>query len=1769
MSVVMGMISFMIFWLLGRPFKPAKQVAWEHEQRPSTWGDRVLNSISCGESMWLVPTYQWVRRSLIQHSRPWLRPTRRYSLPLQPVRRHLPHEKAPAELEKLSFEGVKPVAVNNGTSTSVKGNSANSYVNAHGYKHVDPADGGYSNVGEHYETVDSTDPADGGYSNVGELYETVDSTATFVPGATAQERPRYVGHDYQYMTAERYPFFRYARLVCQSFRYMPAKVFRVLAYHMKLLGWVKAHWQSEWIGALSQKHRGEQQGNFPAKIATKAALKTTWGYIPSVMVAVPEVGYGASRSRSHSSSSERRMGLWLQQGWDPDYDPLLEPPRRRAPPPPETPLTRRQRRREERQRRRRAQRPRSPSIPLEHLEGPPVSWEEFAEDDPRDRRSPDSRDFERDRPAGPMLEQDEQGRWILLLRWASPRGMLVHLRLTQQFPITPLQVEQMLRQQFPGLTEGLRIGVASWRTSGAQELLRPDRPFLDHPDPHRAPFVLVPERGYGAAEASNDLQEAFRLVRQHPQLALLSDAKSLRTMLAAQPRVASKVVRAVSNGERYDLVIAGFKRSGLAPLLHASVPRPGGKTSSGSMSGPRNETSRAPHTPQESVRDDSSKPPPNRWQRHIQVSAVRDGWQKVERTTRRDVTHKLIDEWSVRIVESLKLHQSGIMLVESYEEAKHLAIQLKDTAAPAALISRMRHDNLGAHVSVHRVGFHLSKQVPGREAVTIPVVGWLHQLSVLHKVGLQKAPQVYSQTSRGDTVVVRLMATSQWTPEATWQLLQKGKIHPLKEEAVKQLQSQAPGQVGALHDAFRLEMRGKAVSCSLQLATSALKPLLACSGRGWLFVHPIGDTVPKFPTIWNGLVHPDELGPAFQRSKDAGGLGLTLGERHLGYRVSAETESSVRQQLDTPTKVAWVLSGVPLAYSSCEANQILSDLGIVGHVAEHTRRVGRAGQNWLVYLGADDTVDDDVLQIEHEGRQYFVTFSPLKAKDSPNRVKVWQRAPKKSEGQKQRTWAEVVQPKQPAQPSHDPLHQRMQKMEQLIQSLVALLQAPGSPELPTPVRSLVQELSTCPAHVADVPSPSEIDSQAGEDEQDNWSDDEDMQFEEEPSQDSPAGKRKMQPRIREPDPKKAKEPSANLPVTWGTVPYAPFKHVMWGRVRGDGNCFWRAAGLMIGEPWSEVKTRAFAAQDAVQASWCELFHSTEIVWTGLMKSQQKDEYANEACCTLLAHVLARPVVIVGGGEMIYVTWTGSDPDWEKMLVFRLTGEHYSPMVQDVTILMVKGMKELQQIHIGPSLQGGGRRKLGDRVSSVCTWNVDSLQTKLHSALALPSSIILAQETGLTARGQQRAARVAEEHNWKLFPGEPVPLGMSRAKRLRAQKGAVPGVAFLARANLAAGPVDCLTTGGQWLRKRGRFAWLRVGLAVGYVLVGNIYMPTGDTAESCSDRLACHEALTQEVGAWRQIPILVGGDWNEVPAENATFGSLYLNGWRCPLVCRGGDLADSTFASGTGMVAGRLLDYWLCSPRFQAISQQQALEQDGPGHRPVRMDLEGFSSMPRSYVVPRAPDCDRSKKSPTCYRTDWQHISTSVVAQLEKHDVEAAWQIWNTAHHANLLDEQRMTSETPPGEVRWSFKQPKARLTKLGQEDALQIKGARLARRLYDYHMRGGCRVRHILGLTWAPITCALGLVIPLSEALEDPLASVSELRSHLAQRLERKKRQGLYSWKKGLVKQGHPSSKLFSWLKSERGVVAPTLQENGETLTDVGEILAAHRQYWEKLGTQW
>ena len=905
------------------------------------------------------------------------------------------------------------------------------------------------------------------------------------------------------------------------------------------------------------------------------------------------------------------------------------------------------------------------------------------------------------------------------------------------------------------------------------------------------------------------------------------------------------------------------------------------------------------------------------------------------------------------------------------------------------------------------------------------------------------------------------------------------------------------------------------------------------------------------------------LAALYKRSRDVGGVGLTYGDRHIGYRIPVEMEGSARQQLDAPNKVAWLLSGVPLSYSASEANQILADLGVHGHVAEHTRRVGRGGQNWIVHLAKDDEVHEDVLQTSHDGRDYFITFAPLRAREQTQRTPVWERVPRKPQARADkspdRTWASVAKgPIAPARidpPVNSDLKRRMQTMEQLVTALVTLLQTPGAAPLPPPVLSMLDQLKPREPFMP----PSEDSEPPDED-----SSQMDDQDEEEASETNfpTLGQKRGPPFSRGSHPKrKCEDPEMPEQLFWGHLEPQSFAHIMWGRVRGDGNCFWRAIGQVLDVPWPQVKEKAFAESERVKPLWLQHFKATEAIWQKLVAVNSPNAYANEACCSLVAAAYKRPVVIVADGNHIFSTWVGdvNQMSWEAALVVRLHSEHYDPMIQDVTMDMQTAMQHAKQLGTTVSLFGGGH----PQPHTIATWNVNGLASHLSEALALDDSVILTQETGLTVRAQRRADLAARQADWTLLPGVAVPMEVNRIGRWRASVGQVPGVAFLVRSHLRAGLVECATPGGRWLYRRGRFAWLRLGLTVGHLLVGNVYMPSGHAHGAPADRLACHHALVEEVNAWRQIPIMIGGDWNEDPELNPTLAALHFRGWQCPPLSSPG--AHGTYVASGGQTSW--LDYWLCSPLLHAVAQQQAFPLAGSGHSPVRAALPRVARADNMFVNPNAPEyCKPSPPPLSCPRIDWVRTCECLQVSIDKGEVEQAWAQWHEAFHHELIDQGAKGPPQPPGQVLWKKRTQKARLTVQGQEDRKQILGMRLVRRLYDYSLTGGSRVRAIIHASAQDICTSLGFEGTPSDLLRDPAGYSAQLREHMRQRAQQAKKKAVYAWQKSLAQKGRPTGKLYRWLRGEQALVSPTLQIDGESVTEMSEILKHHRCYWEQLG---
>ena len=387
---------------------------------------------------------------------------------------------------------------------------------------------------------------------------------------------------------------------------------------------------------------------------------------------------------------------------------------------------------------------------------------------------------------------------------------------------------------------------------------------------------------------------------------------------------------------------------------------------------------------------------------------------------------------------------------------------------PRPLYPRSRLEGLPDCVSVHKLAFHLQRS-PGEtkeneKPMVIPTVGWVHQMCSAHKVHLKRAPQVAAVDTRGGTTVVRLVATAMWTPKDIWASLQKGRLQPMKDEAETLLRDSAARHISDLYDVFNLQMQGKSILCNMRISNQALRPLLAQSGKHWLFIHPLGAANADYPTVWAGTAWPPDLSPTYQRAKDVGCLGLTLGERHVGFRTQADSEAQIRLALDAPSRQAWLLAGVPVSYNIDDAGRLLDELGASGKILDQTRRVVRGTQNWVVHLLDNTDPQEDTLHVAVDSRDFFVTLTPLRAKrQAQPPVKQWRRAAKPSprsedhdlpaqrNSGKERSWAQVVrnqesQKSPPAQSSES--HARLALLERTVATLIGLLKEVGQ-ELPS------------------------------------------------------------------------------------------------------------------------------------------------------------------------------------------------------------------------------------------------------------------------------------------------------------------------------------------------------------------------------------------------------------------------------------------------------------------------------------------------------------------------------------------------------------------------------------------------------------------------------------------------------------------------------------------------------------------------------------------------
>ena len=142
----------------------------------------------------------------------------------------------------------------------------------------------------------------------------------------------------------------------------------------------------------------------------------------------------------------------------------------------------------------------------------------------------------------------------------------------------------------------------------------------------------------------------------------------------------------------------------------------------------------------------------------------------------------------------------------------------------------------------------------------------------------------------------------------------------------------------------------------------------------------------------------------------------------------------------------------------------------------------------------------------------------------------------------------------------------IQKLEELIRSLVGVLASQNIPMGPK-VQAMLHglPLSAPPTRESDDMSDGadSMDQYLGDYTGDNVHQPAPCEFRDDSFVEEPAKK-----------PRTALGPSDG--TVWASVDTLPFKHLAWGRVKGDGNCFWRSVAQLLGRDWVTLKKEVLA-----------------------------------------------------------------------------------------------------------------------------------------------------------------------------------------------------------------------------------------------------------------------------------------------------------------------------------------------------------------------------------------------------------------------------------------------------------------------------------------------------------------------------------------------------------------------------------------------------------------
>ena len=565
-------------------------------------------------------------------------------------------------------------------------------------------------------------------------------------------------------------------------------------------------------------------------------------------------------------------------------------------------------------------------------------------------------------------------------------------------------------------------------------------------------------------------------------------------------------------------------------------------------------------------------------------------------------------------------------------------------------------------------------------------------------------------------------------------------------------------------------------------------------------------------------------------------------------------------------------------------------------------------------------------------------------------------------------------------------------------------------------------------------------------------------------------------------------------LSWAHLEMAPFRHIAWARVKGDGNCLWRSVSQLISVPWEEIKRATLQNPSALRGAWTGYFKVSEPEYDALAASLlPKDAWGNELALALLSAHLQTPLVIVTPG----VIWTVSvGHSTAKPLFLRLKDKHYDPIAQQPTKAMMQAYqaaKPAQTDHL--NLSGGA----SEAIRTLATWNVSAFDTHANELFLLTQQITAIQETGCSQAAQGRHSANARKHDLQIIWGAPAPMVKTARNTWRPSRGAVPGVAIQCPSRVRATPFTPLTDSGKKLWKAGRLVMATMILGTVRSLICSVYMPSGESKPVQLARHECLQDLLEEFQQHWQTPIYIGGDWNCPPPRNHLVTALAMRGWSLPQHTRpDGSWTHATFRTKN---EGTCLDYWILSPAASHTLTQMVRELPGHRHASVSLSVPALATR-KPQAAPLPPNQWNFPEQPvqTCSPTDWGFVYEHLRLLLQQGHLDLAWHYWERQVHDEIASHALNPPEKAPHDAWYITRTYQARFTKQGAESPRVIELFRNARRLLDYSKWGGHKVKMrllrdlpmLIHHHSLPFTCELAMASPAR--VSEQLYSIAQQR---------------------------------------------------------------------------